>query len=106
MLGIGVIPALGLQKEGFKITVSVAYLVTVPSACLYAFVFDTGIIGLTWGAGTGHLVQSCAFALCIMACDWDKVSREAALRIEEDDHKQKEAIRSKQTKTDDFYTRV
>ena len=78
MLGIGVIPALGLQKQGFKITVSVAYLVTIPSACLYAFVLNHGIVGLTWGAATGHIVQAGAYAMCILACDWEQVSKDAA----------------------------
>ena len=78
MLGIGVIPALGLQKQGFKITVSVAYLVTIPSACLYAFVLNHGIVGLTWGAATGHIVQAGAYAICILACDWEQVSKDAA----------------------------
>ena len=37
VFGYGVLSALGLQAIGFKITLTVAYLLTIPAACLFAF---------------------------------------------------------------------
>ena len=43
LLGCGLIPALGMQTEGSYITVTVAYFVTLPTACFYAFVLKHGV---------------------------------------------------------------
>ena len=86
-LGLGLIPALGMQTEGSYVTISVAYLVTVPVACLYAFVLNHGIVGLLWGAATGNVCQAVGFAAFILSKDWYQISREAAERIEKDDIK-------------------
>ena len=48
-------PALSMQKEGSRVTLFVAYLVTIPAACFYAFGLDHGIVGLLWGAATGNV---------------------------------------------------
>ena len=55
LLGLGLVPALSMQREGSRVTLTVAYLVTIPAACFYAFVLDHGIIGLLWGAATGNV---------------------------------------------------
>ena len=68
-------------------TLSVAYLVTVPAACSYAFLLDKGIQGLLWGAATGNVCQAAGFAYCILSKDWYEISREAVERIKKDDEK-------------------
>ena len=87
MLGIGVIPALGMQSVGFKITASVAYGITIPVGCLFAFVFKLGISGLLWGACIGHMTQASLYAYWILKTDWFKISQETAERIKEDGEK-------------------
>ena len=56
VLGYGVLPALGLQEIGFKITLTVAYLLTIPAACLFAFTLSFGVVGLVYGGAAGHTV--------------------------------------------------
>ena len=56
VLGYGVLPALGLQAIGFKITLTVAYLVTLPAAYLFAFTLSQSVVGLVYGAAAGHTV--------------------------------------------------
>ena len=55
LLGLGLIPALSMQTEGSYVTLIVAYAVTVPVSCLYAFWLGHGIVGLLWGAATGNV---------------------------------------------------
>ena len=105
LLGLGLIPALGMQKEGSYVTLSVAYLVTVPTACLYAFVLNHGIVGLLWGAATGNICQAVGFATFILSKDWYEISREAAERMQRDDAKNLETSLSGSL-TDDDYVKV
>ena len=74
MLGIGVIPALSMQSTGFKITASIAYGVYIPVGCLFAFGLKAGIVGLVWGACTGHIAQCSAYAFFILRADWYQIS--------------------------------
>ena len=102
MLGIGVIPALGMQSVGSKITVLIAYLVTIPVGCLLCFVLGLGVVGLTWGSCISHVIQSTAYAIVILRKDWYEISDKAAQRIRDDNEKQ-EAVVARQ---DDDYTKV
>ena len=55
LLGLGLIPALGMQKQGSYVTIFSAYLITIPAALYYAFFLDKGIEGLVWGSATGNV---------------------------------------------------
>ena len=83
-----------------------AYLVTVPASCSYAFLLGKGIQGLLWGAATGNVCQALGFAYCILSKDWYEISREAVERIKKDDEKQKEKRNSKTLDEDDDYVKV
>ena len=102
MLGIGVIPALGMQSVGSKITVSIAYLVTLPMGCLLCFVLELGVIGLTWGSCISHIVQSTAYVIVILQRDWYEISDQAAKRIRDDTKKQEAVVDIE----DDCYCKV
>ena len=70
LLGLGLVPALSMQKEGSRVTLIVAYLITIPAACLYAFGLDHGIVGLLWGAATGNVCQAAGYTFFILSADW------------------------------------
>ena len=52
----GVLRALGKQKEASKITLCVSYLVTIPTACVFAFVFKLGVAGLLFGLAASNVL--------------------------------------------------
>ena len=80
----GVIRALGKQKEASKITLIVAYLVTLPVACILAFVFKMGVSGLIIGSAVSHVLQTILYSKLILNEDWEQVSQQAVDRIEAD----------------------
>ena len=85
------LPALSMQSTSFKITLTVAYLVTLPTACLFAFTLDYSVKGLVYGAAAGHTCQAIVYWICIVRRDWDEIIEEAATRIKEDNAKQQES---------------
>ena len=40
LLGLGLIPALGMQKQRSYVTIFSAYLITLPAALYYAFILE------------------------------------------------------------------
>ena len=83
---------MGLQSTTFKITLTVAYLVTLPLACLFAFTLDYSVKGLVYGAATGHALQAILYYVCLVTQDWEKITEEAAARIKADNAKQQELV--------------
>ena len=71
------LPALSMQSTSFKITLTVAYLVTLPIACLFAFTLDYSVKGLVYGAALGHTVQAIVYNICIVRRNWEEIIEEA-----------------------------
>ena len=65
VLGYGVMPALSMQKVAFKVTLIVAYFVTLPSACFLAFMLNYSVVGLVLGAAIGHAAQATLYWISI-----------------------------------------
>ena len=86
---------MSMQSTSFKVTLTVAYLVTLPTACLFAFTLGYSVKGLVYGAAAGHGVQALLYWLCLVRQDWEKISEEAAVRIKEDNTKQQELASQK-----------
>ena len=84
------LPALSMQSTSSKITLIVAYLVTLPLACIFAFTLKYSVICLVLGIATGHALQSLLYWVAVLRADWDKISEEVAERIKEDHAKQEE----------------
>ena len=52
----GSVRALGLQKDAMWICLGVAYLVSIPVGCLFAFTFGLGINGLILGSASSNVL--------------------------------------------------
>ena len=102
----GVIRALGKQKEASKITLCVAYLVTIPVACIFTFVFNMGVAGLVCGSACSHILQSILYLRLILKQDWDVISKNAVERIEAEttkaDEKENQILAFIQNSDDNF----
>ena len=70
----GVIVALGKQKEGGKILLPTAWFIMIPSAYLFAFVLECGVVGLIYGALCTYLLQVVLLGRFIYRQDWDLIS--------------------------------
>ena len=59
----------------------VAYLITLPLACLFSFSLGLSVAGLVYGIAIGHVIQSLMFWIAVTRQDWNKISEDAAKRI-------------------------
>ena len=65
-------------------TLGVAYLVTIPAGCLFAFIFNMGVVGLICGSAISHVLLTILFSCLILSEDWDQISQRSVNRIKEE----------------------
>ena len=78
---LGCVRALGTQANVALVTLACFYLVSVPFACFFAFVRDTGIAGLWLGYFLGILVLMMIVAWMTLREEWQDIADVAANRI-------------------------
>ncbi|WMV22847.1 hypothetical protein MTR67_016232 [Solanum verrucosum] len=72
----------GWQKLCAFINLGAYYVVGLPSSVLFAFVFDTGGMGLWMGIICALLVQNVALIAINICTNWDKEARKAVNRVQ------------------------
>nr|XP_010319397.2 protein DETOXIFICATION 16-like [Solanum lycopersicum] len=72
----------GWQKLCAFINLGAYYVVGLPSSVLFAFVFDTGGLGLWMGIICALLVQNVALIAINICTNWDKEARKAVNRVQ------------------------
>ena len=66
----GQIRALGLQRRAAFIALGSYYLIAIPLACIFAFVFEWGLAGLWVGQALGNLVQGVLYLRLVLVANW------------------------------------
>ncbi|KAF7008898.1 hypothetical protein CFC21_023547 [Triticum aestivum] len=77
----GVVRGCGLQKIGACVNLSAYYLVGIPAALCFAFVYHLGGMGLWFGIICGLVVQMMLLLAITMCTNWDKEALKAKDRV-------------------------
>uniref|UniRef100_A0A453LNK5 Protein TRANSPARENT TESTA 12 n=2 Tax=Aegilops tauschii subsp. strangulata TaxID=200361 RepID=A0A453LNK5_AEGTS len=77
----GIVRGCGLQRIGACVNLSAYYLVGIPAALCFAFVFHLGGMGLWLGIICGVVVQMLLLLAITMRTNWDKEALKAKDRV-------------------------
>jgi Na+-driven multidrug efflux pump len=61
---------MGLQKKASYMTIACIYILGIPSACIFAFVLDWGVLGLEAGFGVACLALAICYISLLRKTDW------------------------------------
>ena len=74
---------LGRQLTGLKVNLVAFYVIAIPSAALFGFVFHWGVEGLYCGVILGATAQAIGYIHHLRKVDWDMEAERAAVRVQE-----------------------
>ncbi|XBH94390.1 hypothetical protein VPH35_085177 [Triticum aestivum] len=77
----GIVRGCGLQRIGASVNLSAYYLVGIPAALCFAFVFHLGGMGLWLGIICGVVVQMLLLLAITIRTNWDKEALKAKNRV-------------------------
>uniref|UniRef100_M8BYF9 Protein TRANSPARENT TESTA 12 n=1 Tax=Aegilops tauschii TaxID=37682 RepID=M8BYF9_AEGTA len=77
----GIVRGCGFQKIGSYVNISAYYLVGIPAALCFAFVYHLGGVGLWMGITCALVVQTVLFMSITLRTNWDKEALKARDRV-------------------------
>ncbi|VAH31639.1 unnamed protein product [Triticum turgidum subsp. durum] len=77
----GIVRGCGFQKIGAYVNLSAYYLVGIPAALYFAFVYHLGGMGLWFGLTCGLVVQTVLLLSITLRTNWDKEALKAKDRV-------------------------
>ncbi|KAM3215459.1 hypothetical protein ACQJBY_067465 [Aegilops geniculata] len=77
----GIVRGCGLQSIGSYVNLSAYYLVGIPAALCFAFVYHLGGVGLWMGITCALVVQTVLFMSITLCTNWDKQALKARDRV-------------------------
>ncbi|EMS52664.1 MATE efflux family protein 5 [Triticum urartu] len=77
----GIVRGCGFQKIGSYVNLSAYYLVGIPAALCFAFVYHLGGVGLWMGITCALVVQTVLFMSITLRTNWDKEALKARDRV-------------------------
>ncbi|VAH47116.1 unnamed protein product [Triticum turgidum subsp. durum] len=77
----GIVRGCGFQKIGAYVNLSAYYLVGIPAALYFAFVYHLGGMGLWFGLTCGLVVQTVLLMSITLRTNWDKEALKAKDRV-------------------------
>ncbi|XP_042502027.1 protein DETOXIFICATION 16-like [Macadamia integrifolia] len=79
----GIIRGSGKQKTAVYINIGAYYLIGIPTAIIFAFIFHTGARGLWLGIVCALFVQVLSFLILTICTNWNKEAAKAMDRVHE-----------------------
>jgi Na+-driven multidrug efflux pump len=70
----GPIKGLGMQFKASILCIACHWLLSLPSAYIFAFVVDMGVEGLLVGIGVGTFAQCMSYAGLMHCAKWEQIS--------------------------------
>ena len=61
---------MGMQRIASYFAIACYYILCIPSACIFAFWFNFGVISLQAGFTIATAVQCLSYALIVLKSDW------------------------------------
>ncbi|VAI81853.1 unnamed protein product [Triticum turgidum subsp. durum] len=77
----GIVRGCGFQKIGSYVNLSAYYLVGIPAALCFAFVYHLGGVGLWMGITCALVIQTVLFMSITLRTNWDKEALKARDRV-------------------------